>query len=654
MTKEVQLIAPSVTIIIRTFNEQKHLEKLFDVIESQSYPNKSIVVVDSGSFDRTRDIARARADKLIRINSEDFTFGYSLNVGIKESLGEFVVILSAHTLPVNKDWLSNLIQPLMEKNVAMTYGRQLGVECSKFSEVEDFERMFGPTGREECPSKYLVNNANSAIRRDLWDSYKFDESLPGLEDIDWAKHWMSQGWRVIYNPEAGIHHIHEESWQQIRHRYYREAVAWRQMGLKARTSIVQDLFKEAGYTAIDFASALSSRTNPVTKRLSRFQRIREIIYFRINKNIGSIKGGLASHAMETKEERETILFDRKTNAVVVSARGKASLQKIPLPKLKPGDVLIQVFHVAVCATDLEIFEGKLGYFQTGLAKFPIVPGHEFSGIIAEVGQNVRQLDIGQPVVAECIQGCGSCEQCKLGNEIGCGDRKELGVLGRNGAYSNYLVVPARFVHKIPRDMDLRKAALCEPLAVILKALGRIGPLAEAWELKTGCAIVGVGPLGHLCAKVMKYRGFEVTGFDKNRSRRRLLEDDGIKTSDNINELSNFHLIIEVTGDPEVLNRVLNLSPANTIVLVLGLPYGNTEFSFETIAAYDKAVIGSVGSSKKDFDAAIKLLPQLNLAPYLEVNLPLRDFKRAWSIYQNGEVFKVILNTQPSISDKTPI
>ena len=636
-------MSPEVTIVIRTFNEQKHLNALFDAIDRQSLKSLETIVVDSGSFDHTRMIAKDRADNLIRIDSHDFTFGYSLNVGIEAARGELIAIISAHTIPTDEFWLEQLIAPLRDGSVAMTYGRQVGLACSKFSEAEDFERLYGPVARQEISSRLTVNNANSAIKRALWEQYPFDEKLTGLEDIDWARHWMERGMLVEYRPSAVIQHIHEESWRQIRHRYYREAVAWRSMGLKSRRTALRDICSEMLVTLDDVFRAFSSKSNPVGQRLNLSQRLREILYFRIHKNIGALSGIFAFHPLETREEQESILFDRTAEAVVINAPGNASLETVKIPALKPGEVLIQVAHVAICATDLEIFDGRLGYFQNGLGKFPIVPGHEFSGQIAETGQKVDGLSVGQPVVAECIQSCGSCFECRAGNQIGCAERTELGVLKRDGAYANYVVVPSRFVHPLPDEMDLRRASLCEPLAVILKALRRVKPLIQDRQADINCAVVGVGPLGHMCAKVMRYKGFATTGFDRNPARRALLQSSGIPVSADLTELSQFNLIVEITGDPEVLDQALRNSPANATILTLGLPYGERPFSFESIAAYDKTVTGSVGSTKADFDAAIDLLPELDLDAYFQSPLPLREFERAWSIYRKAEAFKIILD-----------
>ena len=97
------------SIIVRAFNEARHLPALFDAIDAQEYRDFEVILVDSGSYDRTREIAAARGAKICRISSHDFTFGYSLNVGIEAAQGRFIVIVSAHTIPTASDWLENTI-----------------------------------------------------------------------------------------------------------------------------------------------------------------------------------------------------------------------------------------------------------------------------------------------------------------------------------------------------------------------------------------------------------------------------------------------------------------------------------------------------------------------------------------------------------------
>ena len=134
----------SASIVIRTFNEEKFLANLLQCIKNQSFQDFEIIVVDSGSLDSTRSIAARYADQVIDIQSQDFTFGYALNKGIQAATGRYIVMVSAHTRPVDGEWLAHLLAPLEDPNTAMVYGRQFGGATSKYSETRDMHRIFGP------------------------------------------------------------------------------------------------------------------------------------------------------------------------------------------------------------------------------------------------------------------------------------------------------------------------------------------------------------------------------------------------------------------------------------------------------------------------------------------------------------------------------
>jgi len=642
---------PEISVVIRTFNEEKFLPALLDALSRQFFQDFETIVVDSGSMDRTREIAAQKADKLLPIQSHDFTFGHSLNVGSQEASGKYIAIVSAHTLPFNAYWLGKLIEPLHDNNTAMVYGRQLGGKSSKFSEAQDMRRTFGPKRAVLHPPRFFANNANSAVRKDLWQQHPFDEGLLGLEDIEWAKYWMERSYQVVYEPEAALYHIHAENWRQIRRRYYREAVAARWIGIKGSKHAIVNPALEAARLIFDWGRFLFSDDERQSGAMHFWDMAREATRFRANKSIGTVKGLLDGGIMENPNAREQILFDRTCKAVVISGPGEASLEKIEIPEVKPGDTLIRVAYEAVCATDLEIFEGALGYYKNGMAKYPIIPGHEFSGQVVAIGPNVDQVEIGDHVVVECIQSCGECEECLHENFLGCEKRTELGVIGRNGGYSEYVMVPGKFVHRLPPELDMISACLCEPLAVALKGMKRLRRTWRRREKKDSkqCAVVGAGPLGHLCAQLLAIWGHRVTVFDRNPQRLSYFADSSIATSNDLVQLGAFDNIVEATGDPVALDNILHKSPAGATILLLGLPYAHRNFTFESIVAYDKIVVGSVGSSAKHFDLAIELLPQIETGAFMEKVLSLSDFKEAWKLTKAGKYLKIILKLNNNLS-----
>lgn len=342
--------------------------------------------------------------------------------------------------------------------------------------------------------------------------------------------------------------------------------------------------------------------------------------------------------------RQNLFFERTTTTVTIEGPGRAGWKPAPIPEVKPGDVLIRVAYEGVCGTDLEILEGTLGYYRSGWARYPIVPGHEVSGRILSTGPNVTGFREGDAVVVECIQSCGTCGQCRRGNAIGCPERSELGVVGRNGGYAGHLVVPARFVHLLPPGADLRKASLCEPLAVVLKGVARLSRSWPAEPASKRCAVVGAGPLGHLCARVLHRNGHRVAVFDREPRRRAYFQGTEIADEPDFGKLPEFDAVVEATGHPDALDAALQQSAPGATILLLGLPYARKEYTFETIVSMDKTIVGSVGSGPKEFEEAIRILPELDVDAFLECLLPLDQFEKAWDLFRERRHLKIILET----------
>ena len=623
---------PKVSIVVRMYNEALHLEKLFTELKKQSLQDFEVIAVDSGSTDGSLEIAHRYCDQVISIQSEDFTFGFSLNQGIHQSKGSLIAIISAHTYPLNPDWLTSLVEGIEESpDYAMAYGKQVGVKESKLAEKNDFALYFAKKRVVQSAPDYHCNNANSMIRKDLWEIHPFDESLTGLEDQGWSKHWMDQGKKIVYVPQAGIAHIHNETWHQVENRYFREAVAARHIGLQSSSALPGEVLKLGKRYLEDLKGLLRGRDLKASS-------VKQLTQYRYCQLRGVVRG--LTHEVEKKEFRD-LFFPDKNPAIVIYGPNQARLESIPLPTIKPNDVLIRVSTVGICATDLEVYRGTLGYFQNGMSKYPIVPGHEYCGEVVAVGAKVGDhLKPGTRVVGECILTCMKCEACKAGRTIACKSRREVGVMNHNGAYASFVALPSHFVHPILNSKSaLSRYALVEPLAVVHKALSRL-PSSPGRIRKVG--ITGAGPIGNLTAQLLEREGHEVTLFDINASRLEALSSKRIHRETKIAGLDRFDTVVETTGKASVLEEVLAESAPDSEILLLGLPYGDSKFNFENIVSYDRKVIGSVGSSSKDFKAAIELIPDLDLDPFFLKVHPVADYQSAWEDHESQKYLKVMI------------
>jgi glycosyltransferase involved in cell wall biosynthesis len=216
------------SIVVRTLNEAKHLDQLLTGIKRQALtsidPEIEIVLVDSGSTDDTLEIASRHGCRIVTIRREEFSFGRSLNLGCDAALGDCLVFVSGHCVPVDDNWLQSLCTPLIEGDAAYTYGRQLGGTNTQFSEKQIFAKYF-PATSTIPQAGYYCNNANSAILRHAWAAHHFDEDVTGLEDMQLAKRLVDDGLRIAYVANAGVYHLHDETWPQIQRRFEREALA---------------------------------------------------------------------------------------------------------------------------------------------------------------------------------------------------------------------------------------------------------------------------------------------------------------------------------------------------------------------------------------------------------------------------------------------
>ena len=219
---------PVCSIVIRAYNEEKHIARLLTGILEQTVKDVQIILVDSGSQDDTVAIASRFPVDIVHIQPQDFTFGRSLNLGIAATKAERVVMASAHVYPVYPDWLEKLLEPFADPQIGLSYGKQRGSETSKYSEHQVFRSWFPDqsVARQEHP---FCNNANAAIRRSLWQQHPYDELLTGLEDLAWARWLLTQGQSLAYAAEAEIIHVHNETWRGIYNRYRRESMAFKQI-----------------------------------------------------------------------------------------------------------------------------------------------------------------------------------------------------------------------------------------------------------------------------------------------------------------------------------------------------------------------------------------------------------------------------------------
>ena len=174
---------PLVSIIIRTKNEERWISSCLRAVYSQTYKNVEVIVVDNNSTDQTIKKAKQFPVKVVTI--DDFLPGKAINDGIRASTGDVLVCLSGHCVPVNNNWLQELITDLEDETVAGVYGRQEPLSYSSNFDKRDLIIVFGLDKKVQIKDSFF-HNANSAFRRAVWEKFPFDEEITNIEDRLWG------------------------------------------------------------------------------------------------------------------------------------------------------------------------------------------------------------------------------------------------------------------------------------------------------------------------------------------------------------------------------------------------------------------------------------------------------------------------------------
>jgi glycosyltransferase involved in cell wall biosynthesis len=259
-----------------------------------------LILVDSGSTDSTVAVAESFGARVVHIRPDEFTFGRSLNFGVREATRELVVIASAHVYPVYPDWLESLLRPFEDEKVALTYGKQRGPDLAKFSEQQVFHQWYPDVSRPRQETAFC-NNANAAIRKSLWEKNSYDETLTGLEDLAWAKWAKEQGYAIAYVSEAEIIHQHNETPRGVLNRYRREAMAFKQIHPEAHFNLYD-------FVRLTVTNILSDLWHAARERVL-WKNLPSIFWFRFMQFHGTRMGYRESGSL-TPQLRETFYYAR--------------------------------------------------------------------------------------------------------------------------------------------------------------------------------------------------------------------------------------------------------------------------------------------------------------------------------------------------------
>lgn len=203
------------SIIIRTYNEEEHLGETLEMVFFQTFRDFEIIIIDSGSTDNTLQIARRYETVIKQVPKETFTYGYALNLGAQLAKGKFLVFLSGHSVPYDRQWLTNLLKPFANETVVGVCGKQLAHEGAQYSEKLRVQKAFDKPEGLQSLENLVFSNSNSAIRKQNWESCMFDELVEFGEDLIWAQFQIEQKGDIYFQSTAIVFHSHHFTWRRL-------------------------------------------------------------------------------------------------------------------------------------------------------------------------------------------------------------------------------------------------------------------------------------------------------------------------------------------------------------------------------------------------------------------------------------------------------
>lgn len=324
------------------------------------------------------------------------------------------------------------------------------------------------------------------------------------------------------------------------------------------------------------------------------------------------------------------------------------MEDVPVPEMGPDDVLIRVSKTSICGTDLHI--DAWDQWAADVISVPMVVGHEFTGTIAAVGDNVEGLQVGERVSGEGHVTCGHCRNCRAGRREFCHNHTSVGV-SRQGAFAEYLVLPSSNVFGVPDHID-------DDVAAVLDPLGNATHTALAFDVVgEDVLITGAGPIGVMAAAIVRQIGARfVVITDVNPYRLALAESFGVDRVVNVTEenLDNvmadlgmtegFDVGLEMSGAEAGLNSMVDVMNNGAKLALLGIPSDQIRLDVGEVIFKGLTMKGIYG--RRIFETWYKMSAMLqsglDVASVITHRFAAEDFAEAFALVRSGQSGKVLL------------
>lgn len=317
------------------------------------------------------------------------------------------------------------------------------------------------------------------------------------------------------------------------------------------------------------------------------------------------------------------------NAIQIERPERVNVVDRPVPEPGENELLIKVFASGICGTDIHILRGEY------MGDYPVIPGHEFSGVVEQVGEAVSRFDVGDRVAVEPNIACDNCYNCLHNRQNFCLNWQAIGV-SRPGGMAEYIVTPEKAAFSIG-DLPFEHGAFMEPLSCVLHGVERaqIG-------LADRVAVFGAGPIGILLLQTVQLQGSaRVTVVEKNPARAELAgtygADQCLLDLEGLKEES-FDVVIDATGYVPLMARTIDFVRDGGTVLLFGVPPAGQRMELEAFKIFRKGltILSSFTSVRNSYQAvALLSSKRVDVTNLISHRLPLGEFERGVELIEQG-------------------
>jgi 2-desacetyl-2-hydroxyethyl bacteriochlorophyllide A dehydrogenase len=334
------------------------------------------------------------------------------------------------------------------------------------------------------------------------------------------------------------------------------------------------------------------------------------------------------------------------HAAVMRGIGNIAMEEYPDPVTGPNQVKVKIAYCGLCGTDPENLEGRFGLFPPEAYKQPRILGHEASGVIAEVGKDIKQYKPGQRVAMNFRSACGHCYYCQNGMEHFCSTAE-----GASGSFAEYAVYPQSAIYILPDGVPLDVASMLEPVSVAIHAIDQA-------NVSTGSsvAICGGGPIGLLCLQMALKAGAARTLVSEPIAEKRALakklgadvtvdplKEDLIEVGKKLTGGRGFNSVIDASGNISAAKQCINLADNKGTILWAAVYGKDVEIGVSPFLMYAKELtITSTFVSPYSFPRALAMLPKLELKSLITDIVPLKDIRKAFDLHKSGKSIKILI------------